>query len=161
MNLIGHHAHALFLSAAVRRRRQQWLRSEGIRLPETRRRAVPARTHFRCVEGTARTIALALMSAARESGLVMLIPSFSESDPQRTSVGLLYLHCTSRSGSQFPLAASHAVPLSEGRLGGTNLLRRDLARNIAAYLAFLPILLSLQEGLFFSLYLARFSRNQR
>ena len=51
--------------------------------------------------------------------------------------------------------------LSEGRLGGTNRLRRDLARNIAAYPAFLPILLSLQEGLFFSLYLARFSRNQR
>ena len=54
-----------------------------------------------------------------------------------------------------------AVPLSEGRLGGTNRLRRDLARNIAAYPAFLPILLSLQEGLFSSLYLARFSRNQR
>ena len=71
------------------------------------------------------------------------------------------LRCTSRSGSQFPLAASHAVPLSEGRLGGTNRLRRDSARNIAAYPAFLPILLSLREGLFFSLYLARFSRNQR
>lgn len=54
-----------------------------------------------------------------------------------------------------------ATPYPEGRLGGTNRLRRDLARNIAAYPAFLPILLSLQEGLFFSLYLARFSRNQR
>jgi hypothetical protein len=54
-----------------------------------------------------------------------------------------------------------ATPNPEGRLGGTNRLRRDLARNIAAYPAFLPILLSLQEGLFFSLYLARFSRNQR
>jgi len=54
-----------------------------------------------------------------------------------------------------------ATPYPEGRLGGTNRLRLDLARNIAAYPAFLPILLSLQEGLFFSLYLARFSRNQR
>jgi hypothetical protein len=59
------------------------------------------------------------------------------------------------------LTAPGVEQLDAGRLGGTNRLRRDLARNIAAYPAFLPILLSLQEGLLFSLYLARFSRNQR
>jgi hypothetical protein len=51
--------------------------------------------------------------------------------------------------------------VSKAGLGGTNRLGRDLARNIAAYPAFLPILSNLQEGFFCSLYLARFSRNQR
>src|SRR6516164_1922061 len=53
-----YHAHALFLSRAVRRRGQQRLRPEGVRVPAARRRGVPARAHFRRLVGAARAIAL-------------------------------------------------------------------------------------------------------
>jgi hypothetical protein len=94
----------------------------------------------------------------------LLAESLSAFNPERTFVALLVISKTALHKADLVAdfrVLRAAVPLSEGRLGGTNRLRRDLARNIAAYPAFLPILLSLQEGLFSSLYLARFSRNQR
>src|SRR5262245_40967856 len=53
-----YHAHALFLSRAVRRRRQQRLRPEGVRIPAARRRPIPARAHLRRLVGAARSVAL-------------------------------------------------------------------------------------------------------
>src|SRR5215831_2771655 len=53
-----YHAHPLFLSRAVRRRGQQRLRPEGVRIPAARRRGVPARAHLRRLVGAARAVAL-------------------------------------------------------------------------------------------------------
>src|SRR5215813_2690481 len=53
-----YHAHPLFLSRAVRRRGQQRLWPESVRVPAARRRPVPARAHLRRLVGAARAIAL-------------------------------------------------------------------------------------------------------
>src|SRR6516162_8596230 len=53
-----YHAHPLLLSRIVRRRRQQRLWPEGVRVPAARRHPVPARAHLRCLVGAARAIAL-------------------------------------------------------------------------------------------------------
>src|SRR5262249_28273719 len=74
-------------------------------------------------------------------------PPYHGAHPERTFVASLrdLQNCAAQADLVADFRLLRAT-LSEGRLAGANRLRRDLARNIAAYPAFLPILLSLQEG---------------